>query len=63
MGYIQKDAFRTMLLSYVGMVLGYVNKGLLFIFLLSLIGKSYVLTTLAVIQSLTYSYAAYMVGS
>lgn len=35
MGYIQKDAFRTMLLSYVGMVLGYVNKGLLFIFLLS----------------------------
>jgi O-antigen/teichoic acid export membrane protein len=35
MGYIQKDAFRTMLLSYVGMVLGYVNKGLLFIFLLT----------------------------
>ena len=35
MGYIQKDAFRTMLLSYVGMVLGYVNKGFLFIFLLT----------------------------
>jgi hypothetical protein len=35
----------------------------LFIFLLSLIGQSYVLTTLTVIQSLTYSYAAYIVGS
>ena len=35
MGYIQKDAFRSMLLSYIGMVLGYVNKGFLFIFLLS----------------------------
>jgi O-antigen/teichoic acid export membrane protein len=35
MGLIQKDAFRTMLLSYVGIVLGYVNKGLLFLLILS----------------------------
>ena len=35
MGLIQKDAFRTMLLSYVGIVLGYVNKGLLFLIILS----------------------------
>jgi O-antigen/teichoic acid export membrane protein len=32
---IQKDAFRTMLLSYVGIVLGYVNKGVLFLLILS----------------------------
>jgi len=35
MGIVQKDAFKTMVISYIGIVLGYVNKGLLFIFLLS----------------------------
>lgn len=35
MGLIQKDAFRTMVISYLGIVLGYINKGLLFILLFS----------------------------
>lgn len=35
MGFIQKDALRTMLISYLGLVLGYVNKGLLFIIFLT----------------------------
>jgi O-antigen/teichoic acid export membrane protein len=35
MGIVQKDAFRTMLISYVGIGLGYLNKGLLFLIILS----------------------------
>ena len=35
MGVIQKDAFRTMMLSYLGLILGYVNKGVLFIIFLT----------------------------
>jgi O-antigen/teichoic acid export membrane protein len=35
MGIVQKDAFRTMLISYVGIVLGYVNKGILFLIILT----------------------------
>lgn len=35
MGLIQRDALRTMILSYVGLLLGYLNKGVLFILLLS----------------------------
>jgi O-antigen/teichoic acid export membrane protein len=35
MGIVQKDAFRTMLISYLGIVLGYLNKGLLFILILT----------------------------
>lgn len=35
MGLVQKDAFRTMIISYLGIVLGYLNKGLLFIWFLS----------------------------
>lgn len=35
MGFIQKDAVRTMLLSYLGMFLGYFNKAFLFILLLT----------------------------
>ncbi len=35
MGIIQKDAFRTMLISYFGLTLGYLNKGVLFVFILS----------------------------
>lgn len=35
MGIIQKDAFRTMLLSYAGVGLGYLNKGILFVIILS----------------------------
>ena len=35
MGIVQKDAFRTMVISYVGIVLGYVNKGLLFLIILT----------------------------
>ena len=35
MGFIQKDAFRTMLVSYIGLILGYVNKGVLFILILT----------------------------
>jgi len=31
MGFIQKDAFRTMIVSYFGLLLGYINRGLLFI--------------------------------
>lgn len=34
MGIVQNDAFKTMLISYIGIVLGYVNKGVLFIILL-----------------------------
>ncbi|MCJ8290074.1 MAG: polysaccharide biosynthesis C-terminal domain-containing protein [Crocinitomicaceae bacterium] len=35
MGIIQKDALRTTIVSYIGMLLGYVNKVLLFVILLS----------------------------
>lgn len=35
MGIVQKDAFRTMLLSYVGLFLGYLNKGFLFVIVLN----------------------------
>ena len=35
MGIIQKDAFRTMLISYIGLALGYLNKGVLFVFILT----------------------------
>ena len=35
MGIIQKDAVRTMLISYAGLFLGYLNKGVLFILILS----------------------------
>ncbi len=35
MGIVQKDAFRTMIISYLGIVLGYLNKGLLFLFILT----------------------------
>lgn len=33
MGLVQKDAFRTMMISYLGIVLGYLNKGVLFLVL------------------------------
>lgn len=33
MGVVQKDAFRTMIFSYLGIILGYLNKGVLFIIL------------------------------
>ncbi|TSJ41986.1 lipopolysaccharide biosynthesis protein [Fluviicola chungangensis] len=35
MGLVQKDALRTMIISYIGIVLGYLNKGFLFIIILS----------------------------
>jgi hypothetical protein len=35
MGIVQKDAFRTMLISYIGIILGYLNKGFLFLLILS----------------------------
>lgn len=35
MGIVQKDAFRTTIISYLGILLGYINKGLLFIIILS----------------------------
>lgn len=35
MGLIQKDAFRTMVISYLGIILGYLNKGYLFLLILS----------------------------
>lgn len=35
MGVVQKDALRTMIISYLGIVLGYVNKGLLFLIILT----------------------------
>ena len=35
MGIIKKDALRTMVISYVGIILGYINKGLLFLIILS----------------------------
>lgn len=35
MGIVQKDAFRTTLISYFGIILGYLNKGLLFVIILS----------------------------
>jgi O-antigen/teichoic acid export membrane protein len=35
MGIVQKDAFRTMLISYGGIGLGYLNKGLLFLLILT----------------------------
>lgn len=35
MGIVQKDAFRTTIISYVGILLGYINKGLLFILILT----------------------------
>ncbi len=33
MGYLQRDAMGTMIISYVGMIIGYLNKGLLFLLL------------------------------
>ncbi len=33
MGLVKKDAFRTMIISYAGIVLGYLNKGILFLIL------------------------------
>ena len=35
MGLVQKDALRTTLISYTGLALGYVNKGLLFLIFLT----------------------------
>lgn len=35
MGLVQKDAFRTMLISYFGIVIGYLNKGILFLIILT----------------------------
>ena len=35
MGVVQKDAFRTMIISYAGIILGYINKGLLFLIILT----------------------------
>ena len=35
MGIIQRDAFRTMIISYLGLILGYLNKGVLFVIILS----------------------------
>lgn len=35
MGLVQKDAFRTMLISYIGIFLGYLNKGFLFLIILT----------------------------
>lgn len=35
MGLLQKDAFRTTLISYFGILIGYVNKGVLFLIILS----------------------------
>jgi O-antigen/teichoic acid export membrane protein len=35
MGVVQKDAFRTMVISYLGIILGYLNKGLLFLIILT----------------------------
>jgi len=35
MGVIKQDAFRTTLIAYVGLILGYLNKAVLFILLLS----------------------------
>jgi O-antigen/teichoic acid export membrane protein len=35
MGIVQKDAFRTMVISYIGILLGYINKGFLFLIILT----------------------------
>ena len=35
MGIVQKDAIRTSIISFVGLILGYLNKGLLFVLLFS----------------------------
>ena len=35
MGFIQKDTLRTILISYIGLLLGYLNKGVLFVLILS----------------------------
>lgn len=35
MGIIEKDAFRTMIISYLGIILGYLNKGILFVLVLT----------------------------
>jgi O-antigen/teichoic acid export membrane protein len=35
MGFIQKDALRTMIITYLGLLLGYLNKGILFVLILS----------------------------
>lgn len=35
MGIVQKDAFRTTIISYIGILLGYLNKGFLFLIILS----------------------------
>ena len=34
MGFIQKDALKTMVITYFGLLLGYLNKGVLFILIL-----------------------------
>lgn len=35
MGIVQKDAFRTTIVSYIGIILGYINKGFLFLIILT----------------------------
>ena len=35
MGFIQKDTIRTIIISYLGLILGYLNKGVLFVMILS----------------------------
>ena len=35
MGFIQKDTIRTVIISYLGLILGYLNKGVLFVLILS----------------------------
>lgn len=35
MGFIQKDALRTMIINYLGLLLGYLNKGILFVLILT----------------------------
>ena len=35
MGFIQKDALRTMVITYFGLLLGYLNKGVLFVLILN----------------------------
>jgi hypothetical protein len=35
MGIVQKDSLRTMLISYLGLFLGYINKAFLFLLILS----------------------------
>ncbi len=48
MGIVQKDGFRTMIISYLGMGVGYLNKGLLFLIILTpeQMGLIFLLTTI-----------------